>query len=875
MRVSYRWLKEYVDIVISPEELGQILTWRGVSVEDVTRLNPGLSGVVVGRIVSIEPHPSADRLLVVGLNAGQERLTVVTGAPKLKVGDLVPLARPGAELPGCWRIEAADFRGVLSQGMLCSETELLEGKPHKEDEGVWVFPEEVAPGLPVNPGIEVAELLGLDDWVLELELTPNYASHCLSMLGVAREVAAITGGTVRLPEIALSGGSGGRAAGMISVEILDPELCPRYSARAVEGVVIGPSPLWMQNRIRAAGMRPISNVVDVTNYVMLEVGQPLHAFDYDRVKDGRITVRRAGDGEKMLTLDGQVRELDPSMLAICDPTGPVALAGVMGGLESEVSDRTTRILLESANFNNLNIRRTARNLAINSEASTRFVKGVDPNGTVAAADRAIRLIEALGGGRGIDGVVDSYPAPVLPKAVVLRPNRTNRINGLSLTAPEMAGCLQALGLETSDPSRYDDRTGSLEDQALARLAQAVPVPADPTVSEIWRSGLAREAARVASDYWASVAQGDPGLLVILPTRRPDLVSDIDLVEEVARVYGFDRIPATLPSGPITHGQRTPRQAMAERTRAYLLGAGLSEVVSYSLEDSTGPDRLRLPEGAPERRAIVLPSPLSEEQSQLRTTTLTSMLGILGHNASRRMDDLAVFEIGPVYLPSALPLRELPGEPIRLALAASGVVQPKAWNRPRLGVDFYYLKGVVEGLLEYLGLREIRFDHFSHPSLHPGRGARVLGQGRDGRIRDLGFFGELHPAVARAYDIDRRSVAGEFDWEAIAGLALDDEKRFQALPRFPAVERDLALVVGASVSAERVLSVIRFSGGELLREARLFDLYQGHPVPEGKKSLAYNLVYRSDERTLTDAEVEEANRTIREALVAQIGAELRS
>ncbi len=822
MRVPYRWLKEYVDVKLDPVDLARELTLRGVAVETVVTLDPGISGVVAGRLLSVQPHPRAARLRVVRVDLGREQLGIVTAAPGLEAGMLVPVACPGAVLPGGRRIAAADFRGVLSQGMLLSETELLEGKPHQEGEGIWVLPPEV------EVGAAIQQVLGLDDAALELDLTPNYASHCLSMLGVATEVAAITGSAARWPAVGEAAGLPPEARGgrpPVRVEIEDPEFCPRYTAMLIEDIRIGPSPLWMQNRLRAAGMRPISNVVDVTNYVMLELGQPLHAFDYERVREGRIIVRRARPGEVMVTLDGQARALDADMLVIADPQGAIALAGVMGGLDSEITGRTRTVMLESAHFQNRSTGRTARRLGLNSEASRRFAKGTDPNGTARAAARACELLRQCGAGRPLDVVVDVYPSPVLPRQVTLRPQRCNMLTGLSLSAEAMAVSLGRLGLPVKLEGAGDERR----------------------------------------------------LLVTLPTRRPDLEGEIDLVEEVARTYGYHHIPASLPAGPVTLGHRTPAQALALRARTALRGLGLTEVVTYSLEDRGGHDRLRLAPDDSRRRALVLRSPLTDDQERLRTTALTGILRVLEHNANWHNYDLAVFEIAPVFLPGQLPPADLPKESKRLALAAMGGVRPGTWLEPAQEADFFYLKGVVEALLAHLGIGEgagkggaARYAASRHPSLHPGRQAAVaVGE------TSLGHLGELHPDVQTAYGLPRRAVVAELDWDVLASLAAAARPQYQSLPRFPSIERDLALVLGREVPARRVEEVIREAGGELLREARLFDVYEGPQVPQGQRSLAYSLTYRAADRTLTDAEVDEVHGRVRRALGERLGATLRS
>lgn len=865
MRVSYRWLSDYVDTAVKPKELAERLTGNGVAVEAVTSLNPGIKGVYVGQIVSIEVHPGADKLLVCRVSLGDREVYVVTGAPNLKVGDKVPVALDGAELPGGWAIRSAEFRGVVSQGMLCSETELLEGKPHKENEGVWVLPPEL------TVGEDIVSALGLDDVILELDLTPNYAAHCLSMVGVAQEVAAITGGNIYWP-VADVRESGGDISEMARVDIEDPELCGRYTARIIDGVKIGPSPAWLQQRLRAAGMRSINNIVDVTNYVMLELGQPLHAFDYHRIAAHHIIVRRARPGERLVTLDGVDRPLDPDMLLIADEKGPIGLAGVMGGLNSEVTGETTTILLESAHFNNINNRRTARLLALPSEASNRFTKGVDPNGAVRALDRAAQLMAELGGGKVIGGTIDCYPRPMAPRVIPLRPARANAWCGIKLEAQEMAGLLERVGFRVMPAA-----ASGVWDEVRQAAWEISPPPAAPVPREAY-SGAVEERLSLARQQVEAWIGAHPDLLVaVVPTRRLDIDSEVDLIEEVARLYGYNRIPLTLPVGPTTRGGKPRTQSLVDKVREALVSAGLYEVMTYSFVDPRGFDRLRLPADHPLRAAIRLRNPLGEERSIMRTTLLPGVLETLSYNITRRIEDQFFFEVSTVFRPKALPLTELPDERLILAVAATGAYQDKTWNQPRREADFYYAKGLLEHVMRALGIIDWNLIPGDHPSLHPGRRATILVGGEGvGTLggRDVGVIGELHPEIQEEIGLPRRVGLIELDISSLLDLA-GEEKAYRPLPRFPAVTRDLALVVRQEVPAQEILDVIRDAGGELLENVALFDLYQGDPVPKGFKSLAYSLVYRAANRTLTDAEVEEVHDKVREALAREVRAELRS
>lgn len=877
MRVSYRWLSDYVDPGVEPRELAKRLTGNGVAVEVVTSLNPGIKGVYVGQIVSMEAHPGADKLLVCRASLGDRGVSIVTGAPNLKVGDKVPVALDGAQLPGGWTIQSADFRGVLSEGMLCSETELLEGKPHKENEGVWVLPPEL------SAGEDAVSALGLDDMILELDLTPNYAAHCLSMVGVAQEVAALTGGAMYWP-VAEVREAGGDVHQLARVEIEDPELCGRYTARIIDGVRIGPSPAWMQERLRAAAMRPINNIVDVTNYVMLELGQPLHAFDYHKIASRHIIVRRARPGERLVTLDGTDRALDTDMLLIADEQGPIGLAGVMGGLDSEVTDQTTTILLESAHFNNINNRRTSRLLALPSEASNRFTKGVDPNGTIRALDRAAQLMGELGGGRVIGGAIDCYPRPLVPRVIPLRPARANASCGIKLEAPEMADLLERVGFGVMPATAPE-----VWEEVRRSCWEISPPPVDPVAREAYLGAVEERlsTARQQAETWIG---SFPDLLVaVVPTRRLDIDSEVDLIEEVARLYGYNRIPLTLPVGPATKGGKPRAQSLIDIVRESLVSAGLNEVITYSFGDPRSFDRLRLPADHPLRAAIRLRNPLGEERSVMRTTLLPGVLDTLSYNITRRIEDQFFFEASNVYRPRALPLAELPDERLLLAIAVTGAYQDKTWNQPRRDADFYYAKGLLDLVMSTLGITDWHLVPGDHPSLHPGRRATIrLGKSVPRDKWDImfdrfpstsgdagvGVIGELHPEIQEEIGLPRRVGLIELDISSLLNLATED-KAYRPLPRFPAVTRDLAIVMRRDVLAREILDVIRDAGGELLESVALFDLYQGDPVPKGFKSLAYSLVYRAAGKTLTDVEVEEVHRRVREALAREVGAELRS
>jgi len=809
MKVSYGWLKEYVDIPWTPEELADRLTMVGVKVEGIENLGQDIVGLVAGRIERIEPHPAADRLKVCTVDVGQRAaaaegagrstLTIVTGADNVKEGDVVAVALPGATLPNGLRVEEADFRGVRSQGMMCAVTEILFGEPHRENEGVLVL-------HGVSVGADLVEVLGLRDCVLELDLTPNY-SPCLCMLGVAREVAALTGGEIRTVSAEKVGRVGLRDGGdkRVGVRIEDPDLCSRYVAKVVRGVKVGPSPVWLQRRLQAAGLRPINNVVDVTNYVMMEMGQPLHAFDLDSVRDGSIIVRRAAEGESIVTLDGVKRSLTQDMLVIADPRGPIAVAGVMGGLETEVTESTRNVLIESAFFDPLSVRRTAFALGIRSEASLRFEKKVDPAGQLAAAERAADLMRAVAYGLPDEDVVDCHPRPASPVVLELRTDRVNTVLGETLSDGEVAEYLRKYGFEVSEGAGVN--------------------------------------------------------VVTVPTRRVDISEEVDLIEEVARLYGYERVKPTLLRGS-SHGVgRTRERTLARAAREAALACGFTEVQTYSMIDPAAYDRLRLPPDSPLRSAVSLANPLVEEQSVLRTTLIPGILDVLRTNLNHRVTDVLVFEIGRVFVPATMPLEDLPKEPVHLCMAAMGSRTARTWsNRPE-EADFFFLKGALEAVLRRAGASRVRFVPGGWPSFHPHRCAKIfLGS------EEIGVVGEIHPETRASYGIAGRAVVAEVDLTRTWPLC-SAEVRYSPLPRYPAVDRDVAVATPEEVPAAEVQRIIEEAGGGLLRSVTLFDLYRGAPIPAGWRSLAFSLTYRADDRTLTDEEVDCIHAKVRAALEA--------
>lgn len=877
MQVSVDWLREYVTVADTPESLAAKLTNVGLVVEVIRSLNPGVRGVVVGQVEAIERVAGSETLWVAQVDVGTgERLQVVTGAQNVQAGDRVPVAVPGSAIAGGQEVGVAEFRGLRSQGMLCAEDELGVGDDH---DGIMILP-------PVAPiGADVADLLGLGDTVLELDLTTNYATHAQAMIGVALEYGALTGRPARWPEVqaaACEDPALGRCADQITVRIDAPDLCPRYAGRIIRGVRVGPSPLWLQNRVRAAGMRPINNIVDITNFVMLELGQPLHAFDCDQIGGRQIVVRRAKNGEAMRTLDGQDRVMDEEVLVIADAAQPMVIAGVMGGEDSEVTGATTNVFLEAAWFNNINNRRSSRRYNLPSEASARFTKGVDPSGTLRAMDRAAELMCRLAGGRLVPGCIDEYPRPYAPRVVPLRMRRLRTLIGLPIDAATARRYLERLGFAVLPGADVLIDAAALAeglptDLAAQRRRADLPVwQAAHAVSPVpelapgyagWAADAREQVLAAAESVGRWMAAGeDEVLLAVVPTRRLDVAIEDDLVEEVCRQHGYDKVESTLPQGPAVRGSRPRHQEVMLRARRLLAGVGLDEVVTYSLTSPRIYDKLRIPDGNPHRQAFTVQNPLLEERSTLRTLMAASMLDVLQYNVTRSVRDLSIFEIGKVYHKVAGDM--LANEEWRLGIAGLGRVAAKGWNVPEREVDFFWLKGVIEHLLDRLGITEWTLGRTACPYLHPGRHAGLAAGGQL-----VGVFGEVHPEVQAAWDLPGRVYLAELEFMPLVRSSLD-VRAYVPAPRFPAAVRDVALVVGQEVPALQLQRAIETAGGELVEEVRLFDLYQSAPVPEGKRSLAYTVTYRAPDRTLTDEEVSAAHGRVRQAL-AGLGADLRS
>lgn len=803
MKVSLKWLAEYVDISLPVKELAHLLTMAGTEVGGIEQRGDGWSGIVVGRVESLSPHPTAESLALATVGLGGRTVIVVTGAADLKVGDKAPYAPVGARLMDGHSgrpvvVEAVQVRGEESQGMLCSEKELGLSDAH---EGVLILSPEV------EVGRLLAEILG--DTILHLEITPN-RPDCLGILGVAREVAALTEQPLRSPDLAYPE-EGPDVGAQARVEILAPDLCPRYLASVIHDVRITPSPPWLQARLTAAGVRPINNVVDITNYVMLEYGQPLHAFDYEKLLGRRIVVRRAGPGETLQTLDGVVRPLSSEMLVIADAERPVALAGIMGGAGSHVTERTKSVLLESANFDPISIRRSSRLLRLRTEASARFDKGLPPAIAALALRRATKLLAEVCGGGVSRGVLDIYPAPRDPIEIRLTAAELRRVLGIEMTLAQTRSVLGRLGFDCREEGH--------------------------------------------------------ALVVRPPDHRTDIRIPADLAEEVARLIGYDRIPTTTMAGSLPAHPPQPMCSLIERAKDLLAGCGLQEVITYSLvgQRLLGKTGVSGEGGIPS--PLRLTNPLTPDQAILRLSLLPSLLECLVGNLRPDESGLRLFEIGRIYLPRQT---DLPEEREMLALAMGGPRSLRRWGETAAELDFYDLKGVVEELLDRLNFDEARFERKREKSFfHPGRATVIVWKG----VR-LGIMGELHPAIARHYELRVPVFLAELDLVQLLRLVEDDSLRVAPPPRFPAVRRDIAIVVEERVASSELLAVIRQAGGPLLAGVELFDLFRGHGVPAGHKSCAFTLIFRSAERTLTDAEVAEVEGRIIQQLGGLTGARLR-
>jgi len=813
MKVSYQWLSQYVDVSgYTADELAEKLTRSGIEVDIVEKRNKGVEQVFVGFVKTREKHPDADKLSVCTVDVGQgEDLQIVCGAKNVAAGQKVPVAVVGAKLPDGLVIKRAKLRGVESQGMICSAKELgLNDKllPKEIQEGILVLPEDT------KVGESILDVLAINDEVLDFDLTPN-RSDCLSMLGAAYEIAAILGRPVQLPdaEKGLESGSTGQAANSISVEITAKEQCSHYAARYIENVKLGPSPLWMQNRLMAAGVRPINNIVDITNYVMLEYGQPLHAFDADKLANGHIDVRLAKQGETIVTLDGVERTLEPHMLLITDGTKPVALAGVMGGENSEVTETTTRILLESAKFDGGTVRKTSRQLGLRSEASLRFEKEVNPEAVIPALNRAASLMAEYAGGQVAAGIVEASTQQTKPAQIELSVSKINQYLGTELSTEQV-------------------------NEIFARL------------------------------HFTADVHGET-FTVHVPSRRGDITRTVDLIEEVARLYGYDNIPTTLMSGITTPGSLTKEQSVRRLTRQVLTGSGLHEAITYSF---THPEQIReFPGAYAQSKPIGLSMPMSEERSTLRTSLIPHMLDVAAYNRNRNTPDVAVFEIGKVFVTDEAALTKLPEERVFLSALLTGKRHETHWTGKAGDVDFYDIKGVFERLVSFLGIQGIGYKAAQPEGFHPGRTAHITLDTAEG-TKVIGTIGQLHPALQQQKDLADVYVL-EVEFAELAAHA-DERITHKLLPRFPSIGRDIAVVVGREVQAGDLIANARSVAGSLLESIQVFDIYTGDRLGDDKKSVALALVYRTPDRTLMDEEVTELHAKVVSSLEQTFGAELR-
>jgi len=800
MKVSLEWLSELVDIDQSAEELAETLTRGGIEVEDVENLNKGFEKVVIGEILSLTKHPDADRLWVCAVNVGQDEVTIVTGAQNLLTRDRIPVALVGANLPNDLSIRKSKLRGVVSQGMLCSREELLLDETvgiDRSADGILILP----PTAPV--GENFGHYLGREDSVLDLELYPN-RPDCLAMVNVAREVASLTRKRPHLPKWAEQDQALSLpTASDLRIVIEDNDLCWRYAGLVVEDVHIAPSPEWMQRRLKAAGVRPINNIVDITNYVMLEMGQPLHAFDRDKI-EGDVHVRTAYPGEQLVTLDGVERTLHKDALLIADDRQALGLAGVMGGLNSEITKDTRRLMIESAHFAPVSIRRTSRRLGLRSEASNRFEKGINVSGIVATLGRVCDLLQDLGAGRPVSFVDEVKHLPA-SRQVTLSTEHTSTVLGIELQRPEIQQVLRDLNFEYK------------EDGELFQVE--------------------------------------------IPTYRSDIEIEEDLMEEVARLIGYDRIPTTLPQGNQTQGRRTPEQEFRRRLRKTLAQSGMDEVLTYTFTRAESDAQW-----GSSKHSIPLLNPLREELGVMRTSLIPGLLDVAARNVARRNLDVSIFEIGNTYWGDEQPLKKLPREELRVAGVAVGKSE-RHWLTQAVSYDFYYLKGIIEGLAQEFGLKlEYRVAE-NQSLLHPGRSTDIYLQNQC-----VGFLGEIHPSLEKEWELERAVI---FELEVAPLFARGRQTvRAHSIPRFPAIQRDMAIVVAVETSAQAVMAKMKKLGGDLLQQVEIFDVYTGNPIPDGHKSLAFSLRYQSIERTLTDEEVNLLNSRILEGIQQDFGAERR-
>ena len=799
MLLSRKWLNEFVPVDVDDRTFAEEMTLSGSKVEITEIEGEEISNVVVGRVVEIKRHENSDHMWICQVDVGEEApIQIVTGAQNVSQGDLVPVAKHNSTLPGGVKITKGKLRGEKSNGMLCSYKELGmtdNDWPYSIVDGIFLLnsdPDLKAKDL--KPGDDIRTAIGLDDHVVEFEITPN-RPDCLSVIGLAREAAVTYGKTMAKHEPVVKGGGVGNLTELLDVETPATDLCPRYTARMVRNVKIGPSPKWMRDRLRASGVRPINNIVDITNYVMLEYGQPMHAFDYRYVNGGKIVVRRAEDGETLTTLDGNVRQLNSSMLVIADEHRAVGLAGIMGGENSEIVEDTVDVVFESANFNGTSIRRTALALGMRTEASAKFEKGLDILNTLPAVNRACELVEMLGAGEVLDGTIDILNFVPQPKQLKLRADKINALLGTDIDAAEMCRILQELGF------------------------------------------------------------GVDGDIITVPSWRGDVEHYSDLAEEVARFYGYNQIPTTAMTGVTTRGGYSPEQMLERSLGTVCRSLGYDEIITYSFISPTYYDKIRLPEDSPLRKSMKIMNPLGEDTSIMRTTVMPSMLEILTRNYNYRNKEAHLYELGRTYFEREDGMAD---EPKHLSL---GVYGPEE--------SFFTLKGAVETILDSIRAEDVTYvAEKSDPSYHPGRCAKVYVNGQE-----VGTLGQIHPLVAANYGVDAELYYADLKFDALfASRGADPE--YQPLPKFPAVTRDIAVLVDKAVTVGAMESSIQAAAKGLLKDVTLFDIYEGAKLPTGKKSVAFNLVLRADDRSLTAQEADDEVNLVLERLKKDFDAMLR-
>jgi phenylalanyl-tRNA synthetase beta chain len=801
MKITYNWLKEFVDFDLSPEELSHQLTMLGLEVEGMQNLYSEMDEVVVAVVEEKEQHPNADKLSICKVNDGKEILSIVCGARNFKAGDKVALARIGAVLPGDFNIKRSKIRGEESFGMLCSEKELSLAD---ESEGIMILPGDSPIGVPLF------EALGMKDTVFEIGLTPNRAD-CLSVIGIAREIAAKLGKKVKHPRHDVKE-DGGKISEIASVVIENPELCPRYTARYISACKIGPSPGWMVNRLNAVGMRSINNVVDITNYVLMEFGHPLHAFDHDLLSEGKIVVRRAVEGERFRTLDGQERILKDSDLTIRDAKEAVALAGIMGGENSEVGEKTCNILLESAYFNPTAIRRTSKRLGLHTEASHRFERGADVNILVKALNRASSLMVEIAGGCAAKGVIDVYPEMIEPTRIQFRQERAHQVLGLTFSTEDVINCFRNLELDC----------------------------------EVERPGV---------------------LNVTVPSFRVDIVREIDLIEELVRTTGYDKVPVTMPKVRIFSDRPTAHQRLERKVKDLLVAHGLSEVINYSFISLSSYDKLLLNSDDYRRNCVKILNPLTEEQAVMRTTVLPCLLETAARNISFRNMNLQIFEMRRVYIP--VNEKDLPEEPLYVSGFLTGCRNVEGWNQPRESVDFFDVKGIVENIFKELLIQGVTYNNNDVDNFyHPGKACNIC---HGGIV--IGSMGEIHPTVEENYYLEKPGYYFELNFEKLVAASSENIETI-APSRYPDTFRDIAILVKEEIEASKVLETITNTKIKELEGVELFDLYKGPNIPEGEKSLAVRVRYRSYEKTLADDEISFMHQKVIDNLVKKLDVNIR-